>query len=106
MIGARPIPLKPEIAQSGMLVGPAAERPVKFTIGGDDRQVVDARDPPPHQALIVELPVLVAVAAEPVAGIIAPLIGEPDRDAILAKGPNLLDQAIVEFARPLARAPR
>jgi hypothetical protein len=32
------------------------------------------------------------IAAKPIAAVIVPFIGEPHRDAVLAKGPELLDQ--------------
>ena len=57
----------------------------------------------PHQAVLVELPVLVAVAAEPVAAVVVPFVGEAHRDAVVAKRPDLLDQPVVELALPLAR---
>src|SRR5262249_11525025 len=58
-------PSKPEVAQAWMVVRSAAERPVVETVLLTDRQIVDARETHPHQAVLVELPVLVAVAAEP-----------------------------------------
>src|SRR4029077_12697650 len=67
-----------------------------------DGQVVDRGQPPAHEPRSVELPVLVAVGAEPVARIIVPLVRDPHRDAILAEGPDFLDQPIVELAVPLA----
>src|SRR5262249_13788629 len=51
----------------------------------------------------IELPVLIAIAAEPIAAIIVPFIGEANRDSVLAECPNLLDQAVIEFAIPLTR---
>src|SRR6516162_5743724 len=56
--------------------------------------------------MLVEFPVLVAVAAEPVATVVMPFIGKTHRDAVLAKGPDLFDQAVVELAAPLARQKR
>ena len=50
----------------------------------------------------IEFPVLVAIASEPIAAIVMPFIAEAHGDAILAKSPNLFDQAIVELARPFA----
>src|SRR5258708_19742735 len=85
-----------------MIVGAAAQGPVIFPLALGDRKVVDAGDAQPHQALIVEFPVLVAVAAEPVAAVVVPLIGKPDGDAILAERPQLLDQAVIELAVPFA----
>ena len=67
-----------------------------------DRQVVDAGDAQPHQPVRVELPVLVAVAAEPVAAVVVPFIGEADGDPVLAKRPQFLDQTIVQFLGPFA----
>src|SRR3954471_13999077 len=57
-----------------MVVGASTEEPVIFAFAIFDRQVVDAGDPPSHQALFVELPILVAIAAKPVAGIVVPFI--------------------------------
>src|SRR5690606_789076 len=50
--------------------------------------------------LVVELPVLVAVGTEPVAGVVVPLVGEAHRDAVLAESPDFLDQAIIELLAP------
>src|SRR5216683_3088655 len=84
-----------------MIVGPASQRPPVPPVGLADRQIVDARDPPPHQAARIELPVLVPVGAEPLAAVVAPLVGEPDRDPVLVKRPQLLDEPILQLAGPL-----
>jgi hypothetical protein len=86
-----------------MIVRPAAERPRIFALALLDRQIVDAGDPPPHQAVVGEFPILVAVAAEPVARIVAPFIGEAYRDAFAVEGPDLLDRPIIELLVPFAR---
>ena len=96
----------PRSLKPGMIVGTAAERPVIFALALRDRQIVDAGDAPPHQPVLVELPVLVAVAAEPVAAVVVPLIGEAHGDAVVAERPELLDQAVVELAVPFARQKR
>ena len=85
----RVAPSKPSALKLRMIVGPAAERPVVFALGLGDRQVVDARDPQAHQAVLVELPVLVAVAAEPLAAVVVPFIGEAHGDAVAREGPQL-----------------
>ena len=85
-----------------MIVRTTAERPVIEAVLLADRQIVDARDAHPHQAVLVELPVLVAVRAEPASRIVTPFIGEANRDAVLVKGPEFLDQPIVELAVPFA----
>ena len=48
----------------------------------------------------VELPVLVAVGARPVPGLVTPFIGKAHGNAVTGKGPELLDQPIVVLARP------
>src|SRR5215510_206637 len=84
-----------------MVIRPPPERPVILALRLSDRKVVDAGQAEPHQALVVELPVLVAVRAEPVSGIVVALVGETDGDAAPLEGPQLLDEAIVELAGPL-----
>src|SRR4030095_7065405 len=95
-----------QIAQKGVFVRSAAEWPVKLAFAFGDRHVVDAGDSPAHQPVGIELPVLVAVAAEPVAAVVMPFVCEAHRDAVVVKGPEFLDQAIVELAVPLARQER
>src|SRR5688572_30441372 len=85
-----------------MAVGPAAQRPVILAVGTADRQGVDAGDSPRHVAAGIEFPVLVAIRAEPVTAVIVPFVGEAHRDAVFVKSPQLLDQAVVELARPFA----
>src|SRR5688572_20209678 len=89
-----------------MIVRTRPERPMIFALAVLDRQIVDGSDAQPHQAVLVELPILVAVAAEPAAGIVVPLIGEPHGDAIVAESPDFLDQAVVELLVPFARQER
>src|SRR5271166_1870412 len=86
-----------------MIIGASAERPVIFAIPLLDRQVVDAGDAQAHQPVLVEFPVFVAVASEPMTTIIVPLVGEANGDAVLTESPDFLDEAVVELAVPLAR---
>src|SRR5260221_8025822 len=85
-----------------MIVGPATGRPVILALAVRDAEIVDAGDAQPHQAVLVELPVLVAVAAIPVAAVVVPFIGEAHGDAVVAKRPDLFDQAVVQLLDPLA----
>src|SRR5271170_2599476 len=91
-----------EAAQILMIVGAAAERPMIFAVLLADGQIVDRCMAGSGQAVLVELPVLVAVGTKPVARIVVPFVGEADGDAIVAKRPEFLDQAVVKLARPLA----
>src|SRR5712691_401983 len=86
-----------------MVIGASAEEPVIFALAIFDRQVVDAGDPPSHQALFVEFPILVAIATKPVAGIVVPFICKAHGYPVVAKCPDLLDQPILQLANPLAR---
>src|SRR5204863_9651562 len=52
--------------------------------------------------IFVEFPILVAIAAEPMAAVVMPLIGEAHGDAAVAEGPHFLDQPVVELAVPFA----
>src|SRR5262249_272064 len=71
-----------------------------------DREVIYAGNAPAHKALLIEFPVLIAVAAKPAAAIIMPFVGKTHRDAVLAEGPDFLDQAVVKLTEPLARQER
>src|SRR5690606_40390349 len=79
-----------------------SRRPVDLALRLADRQVIDAGATHCHQAIGIKLPVLVAIGAVPLPGIVVPLIGETHGDAVAGKGPQLLDQAVVELFRPLA----
>jgi hypothetical protein len=67
-----------------------------------DLDVVDRGLAPLHQAVLVELPLLVAIGAMPLACCIVPLVLKSHRDAVVVERPEILDQAIVEFFRPFA----
>src|ERR1700694_3107459 len=53
--------------------------------------------------MLVEVPVLVAIAAEPVCAIIVPLIGKADSDTVRMEGPHFFNQPVVQFAVPFSR---
>ncbi len=91
-----------EPGESRMPLRPRAERPAEQPLAFRDRMFVDAGEPPLHQTFGIELPILMAVGAEPGAAIVAILVHETYGDAVSGVGPHLLDQAIVQFARPLA----
>src|SRR5689334_12976441 len=74
--------------------------PVELALRSLDRKIVDAGVPPPHQPVLGELPILIAVRAKPGAGVVMPFVGEADGDPVVGPGPKLLDQAVVEFPRP------
>src|SRR5216683_3721098 len=85
-----------------MIVGTAAEGPVELALRLFDREIVDAGVAVMHDAVFVELPVFVSVGAVPVAGVVVAFVGEAHGDAGSVEGPELLDEAIVEFATPFS----
>src|SRR5215203_7326160 len=78
-------------------------RPMEAAVAFLDGDIVDAGLAPPHQAVFVELPLLVAVGAVPLPGIVVPFILEAYGDAVLIERPEILDQAIIVLFRPLSR---
>ena len=70
-----------------MTVRPATGRPVVVAASFCDGHIVDARDAQAHEPVFVELPVFVAIGAEPVAGVIMPLVGEADGNSVSVKSP-------------------
>src|SRR3569832_745752 len=73
-----------------MVVGAAAEWPEKLAVGFLDGQVVDAGEAAHHVAVLVEFPVLVAIRAVPLSGIVMPFVGEAHGDAVAGTGPQII----------------
>src|SRR5688500_20195272 len=68
---------KPEFGQTRMIRRPRLGAvPVILAVGFFDGNVVDAGVAQAHQPVLVELPILVAVRAVPVVGVVVPLVGE------------------------------
>jgi len=80
-----------------MVIRALAERPMIFALRFSDREIIDARQAQSHKASVVEFPVFIAIRAEPVSGIVVPLVGKAHCDAIVSESPKLLDQTIVQF---------
>lgn len=83
--------LEAERRQAGMVVWPAPLLPSKLTVRVHDRKVIDAGVAYLHQATCVELPIFVAVGAEPIVRIVAPFIGKAHGDPVLCIGPEFLE---------------
>src|SRR5436189_1349094 len=69
---------------------------------GRDLVVVDAGVAAAHESVVVELPVLVAVASPPLSFAVAGLVLEADRDATPREAPEFLLQLVVQLTVPLA----
>ena len=83
-----------------MIDGPWPERPSEKSIGLGDRQIVDAGKARTHVTGLGELPVFIAIGAKPRSAVVAPFVGESHGDAMVGKGPEFLDESIVEFRLP------
>src|SRR5690606_19804548 len=94
--------LKAKLAQARVLVRPPPRRPMVFAVRLRNRQVVDAGNAPPHQAVFIKLPVLVAIGPEPLSRTVMPLVGETHRDPVAAVSPAFLDQPVLVFLFPFA----
>src|SRR5580693_1738968 len=86
-----------------MFDGSRSERPQELAVRCLDWHIIDAGVAAHHQALGVEFPVLIAIAAKPLAGVIMPFVGKSHRDAWPVAGPQFFDQAVIEFLGPLAQ---
>src|SRR5215467_927732 len=95
--------LEAQITQPCVIIGTPPEWPVIFAIRFQNRTIIDGRMPNCHEPVVIEFPVLIAVRAIPVTRIIVPFISEAYRDAVSRKGPEFLDESIVQFLCPLAR---
>ena len=91
-----------QIRQPRVIIGATPQRPMELALAFLDRHVVDAREPALHQAIRTEFPVLVSIGAEPVAGVVMPLIGVAHGNTIVGEGPQLLDQPVLKLLVPLA----
>src|SRR5580658_10369058 len=85
-----------------MIVRPPAQRPVELPLAFGNGKIVDTSVPHIVKAVVVKLPVLIAIGTKPVTGIVAPLVRETNRDAISCERPQLFDQPILQLLRPFA----
>jgi hypothetical protein len=93
---------KAEIAQRGVIIGPLAQRPEILAIAIFYPRIVDACVAHPHQSILVEFPILIAVAAVPLPGIVVPFVGKAHGNSVLTTAPDFLDQAVIKFSIPFA----
>lgn len=84
------------------MVGPASERPSEFPFLFLDRVLVDTCETSLHQTIGRKFPILIAVGTEPVAAVVAVFIGIPHGNTVFGKGPELLDEPVVQFRCPFS----
>src|ERR1700716_365876 len=98
---------KRAVPQSRHILRPRARcGPAKAAVFLRNRNIVDAGFAAAHQAGLVEFPLLVAVGAMPLPGIVMPLVLKPHRDVVAVERPEILDQAILMLLRPFASEER
>jgi len=85
-----------------VIIRAAPQGPVELAFAVLDGHVVDAREAALHQTIRAEFPVLVSIGAEPVAGVVMPLIGVAHGNTVVGEGPQFLDQTVVQFLLPFA----
>src|SRR6266850_5647296 len=86
-----------------MVVRPAPKRPVVLAVRIQNGQVVDGCKSRRHKPIIIEFPVLIAVGAIPVTGVVVPLVSEAYGDPVPSKRPHFLDKPVVQLLGPLTR---
>ena len=67
-----------------------------------NRQIINGCKSKSHQAVVIKLPILIAVRAKPVSRVVMPFIGKAHGDTIFVVSPKLFDQAVFEFFGPFA----
>jgi hypothetical protein len=85
-----------------MIIRTAPQCPVTLALRLLNWQIVDGSQPHPHQTVLIELPILIAIRAEPIPGVIVPFIGKAHGDMVSLERPKLFDQAVVQLFRPFA----
>src|SRR3984957_6350243 len=89
-----------------MIVRTAPECPVILALRLLDWEIVDGSKPQAHQPVLIELPILIAIRAKPIPGVIVPFIGKAHGDTVSLERPRLFDQPIVQLFGPFASEKR
>src|SRR4030095_13259943 len=85
-----------------MVIRTAPQEPAVLVLGFLDWEVIDAGQTTAPQPIRGELPGFIAIGPEPMPRVIMPLIREAHCDAGIMKGPELFDEAVVQFFSPFA----
>src|SRR5580698_8669161 len=89
-----------------MIIRTSPYCPVVLPLRLLDWQVVDGSKPQAHQPVLIELPILIAIRAKPIPGVIVPFIGKAHGDSVSLERPKLFDQSIIQFFGPFASEKR
>src|SRR6266853_2670645 len=85
-----------------MRIGPAAKRPMIFSFRLLDWEIVDGRVAKSHQTIVAKLPILIAVGAEPIPGVVVPFVSEAHGNTISGVCPELFDEPVIQLFGPFA----
>src|SRR5580704_11925510 len=85
-----------------MIIWTSSQCPLVLVLRLFDRQTVDGSQPQAHQPVLIELPILIAIRAKRIPGVVVPFIGTAYRDMIPLERPELFDQPIVQLLCPIA----
>src|SRR5580700_3999987 len=85
-----------------MIIRTSSQCPLVLVLRLFDWQTVDASQPQAHQPVLIELPILIAIRAKRIPGVVVPFIGTAHRDMIPLERPELFDQPIVQLFCPIA----
>src|ERR1700730_377252 len=85
-----------------MIIRTSSQCPVVLALRLFDWQIVDGSQPQAHQPVLIELPILIAIRAKPIPGVVVPFIGKAHRDIVPLERPKLFDQPIVQLFCPFA----
>lgn len=88
---------EPRLGEPAVISRARLRRPVKFSVRDENGYIVDAGFPVPHQAIRIEFPLLDAVRADPVAGIVMPFVLKANSNPNLVKRPQFPDETVVEL---------
>src|SRR5580700_2842003 len=89
-----------------MIIRTSPYCPMVLALGLLDWQIVDRSKPQAHQPVLIELPILIAIRAKPIPGVIVPFIGKAYGDTVSLERPKLFDQSILQLLRPFTSEKR
>jgi hypothetical protein len=94
--------LKAQLAEFGIVCRAGSIRPMKLAVFFIDWYIVDRCMTLSHKAISIKFPIFVSMRAEPFSGLVMILVTVTNGDAVVGKGPQLLDQTIVKLSFPFS----
>src|SRR3984893_12134107 len=85
-----------------MIIRTSSQCPVVLALRLFDWQIVDGSQPQAHQPVLIELPILTAIRAKPIPGVVVPFIGKAHRDRVPLECPKTCGPEIGQLFCPFA----